>query len=33
MILGWFENVIHKMCLLIIYIQYICIEDLALNNL
>ena len=33
MSLGSFKNVINKICLQIIYIQYICIENLALNNL
>ena len=30
---GSFKNVIHKMCLEIIYLQYIYKQDLALNNL
>ena len=33
MISGSFENVINKMCLLIIYLLYIYKVELALNNL
>ena len=33
MSLGLFENVIHKICLEIIYLIYMYKEDLALNNL